>query len=386
MGNPIGGRDSHAQEQKGNPVHISRSISRSPRRAAALLVAPAVLTVGVVASASATTEPDVPDLSGAELVVSNWDAYTPEGLIPSFEAATGATVTLTTHATNEEIVAKLLQSNGAGYDVAFVSAQFAQQLNEAGLLAEIDHDQIPNMQHLAPEAFELESDPGLTFSVPYTWGTTGLCYRSDLLSEAPTSWIDLLAPNDEAAGKTTMMRTDRWLLLPAQKALGFSANTVDADELAAVTDQLIETKATLLAYDDTTFYSRLVTGEAVLVEAWDGWCNYGIAENADIEFVVPEEGSDLFVDTMVILAGGDVEASSAFINHVLEPEQHVGVAELVLYKVPNPAAMELLDPAIIEQFPNLGMSPAELLAQEQLVDLGDATLVYSDIVAEVTAS
>ena len=268
-----------------------------------------------------------------------------------------------------------------------MSAQFAQQLNEAGLLAPIDPSLIPNMEHLAPEAFELASDPRLTFSVPYTWGTTGLCYRTDLVSETPDSWYDLLTPSEELDGKVTMMATDRWLLLPAQKALGYSANTTDEAELAEVTDLLKEAKDHLLAYDDTTFYSRLVSGEASLVEAWDGWCNYGIAENPDIDFVVPEEGSDLFVDTMVILnSSPNIEAAHAFIDWVLEPANHAEVAELVLYKVPNPDAMALVDPALLEQFPNLAMTPAELLEQEQLVDVGDATLVYTDIVTEVTSS
>jgi spermidine/putrescine transport system substrate-binding protein len=327
------------------------------------------------------------DLAGQTLVISNWDAYTPEGLIPSFEEATGVSVNLTTHATNEEIVAKLIQSGGTGYDVAFVSAQFAEQLNEAGLLLEIDRDLIPNMSFLAPEALELATDPGLTFSVPYTWGTTGLCYREDLVPAAPTSWNDLLDPAPENVGKVTMLQTDRWLLLPAQKALGFSANTTDDAELAEVTELLKSAKDTLLAYDDTTFYSRLVSGEASLVQAWDGWCNYAIAENADVKFVIPSEGSDLWSDTMVILKSSQSpEAAHAFINHVLEPANHAQVAELVLYKVPNPEAMALVDPELLELFPNLGMTPEELLQGEELVDLGDDTVKYTDIVTEVTAS
>jgi len=360
---------------------------------AAMAMLGAMLIPSLAAATGDTTEPPadppatMPDLSGQSLTISNWDAYTPEGLIPGFEEATGASVELTTHATNEEIVAKLLQGGGEGYDIAFVSAQFAQQLEAAGLLLDIDPEQVPNLAHLAPEAFELDSDPGLTFSVPYTWGTTGLCYRSDLVTEAPTSWMDLLEPSEELDGKVTMMATDRWLLLPAQKALGFSANTTDPEELEQVTDLLIEAKDHLLAYDDTTFYSRLVSGEASLVEAWDGWCNYGIAENPDIEFVIPEEGSDLFVDTMVILNTTESpEAAHAFINWVLAPENHAQVAELVLYKVPNPDAMAMLDPALLEQFPNLAMTPAELLQEEQLVDIGEATLDYTDIVAEVTSS
>ena len=331
-------------------------------------------------------DPDA-DLSEQSLVISNWDAYTPETLIPSFTDQYGTEVELTTHATNEEIVGKLLQSEGEGYDVAFVSAQFAQQLNDAGLLAELDHDLIPNMSHLAPEALELDSDPGLAFSVPYTWGTTGLCYRTDLVSTPPTSWNDLLDPPEDLVSKITMMQTDRWMLLPAQKALGFSVNTTDADELEQVTELLIAAKPKLLAYDDTTFYSRLVSGEAALVEAWDGWCNYAIAENPDTVFVVPEEGSDLWADVMVVLKSSEnKEAAHAFINHVLEPEHHKDVAELVLYKVPNPDAMALVDPELLSAFPTLGMTAAELLAEEQLLDLGEDTATYTEIVTRVVAS
>ena len=327
------------------------------------------------------------DLSAQSLVVSNWDAYTPETLIPSFTEEFGTSVELTTHATNEEIVGKLLQSGGEGYDVAFVSAQFAEQLDAAGLLATLDADLIPNMSKLAPEARDLPSDPGFKFSIPYTWGTTGLCYREDLVSEAPTSWNDLLQPTDDLVGKITMLQTDRWMMLPAQKSLGFSVNTTDEKELEQVADLLIAAKPNLLAFDDTTFYSRLVSGEASLVQAWDGWCNYAIAENADVRFTIPTEGSDLWADTMVILdSSQNKEAAHAFINWVLAPQNHKQVAELVLYKVPNPEAMALIDPALIEQFPNLGMTPAPLFEGEQLRDLGDGTARYTEIVTRVVAS
>jgi spermidine/putrescine transport system substrate-binding protein len=136
--------------------------------------------------------------------------------------------------------------------------------------------------------------------VPYTWGTTGLCYRSDVVKEAPDSWNDLLKPSDDLKGKTTMLSTDRWLMAAGFLANGMSVNTTDQASLDKVRDQLIEAKRTLLAYDDTTFYSKLVSGEANLVQAWDGWCNYGIAEKPEIKYVIPKEGSDLWVDSIVI--------------------------------------------------------------------------------------
>ncbi|MFD0522954.1 polyamine ABC transporter substrate-binding protein [Paractinoplanes durhamensis] len=327
------------------------------------------------------------DLTKQSLTVSNWDAYMPADLPATFEKKVGTKVTVTKHATNEEIMAKLTAGGDSGIDVAFVSGPFAQALAAQGLAEPIHADLIPNLKNLYPEATNLAYDPGNKYSVPYTWGTTGLCYRSDLTGYEPDSWNDLLNPKPALAKKTTMLGTDRWLMLPAQKSLGYSANTTDAAEMAKVKEQLVTTKKSLLAYDDTTFYSRLVSGEAALVEAWDGWCNYGITDNAKIKFTVPKEGSDLWVDTMVILkTSKNKEAAHAFINYILDPAIHSWAVQNILYKVPNKAAMEAIDPALIKKYPNLGTTPAELLKGETLVDLGEGATTYSRIVTEVTAS
>ncbi|KQM84394.1 spermidine/putrescine ABC transporter substrate-binding protein [Agromyces sp. Leaf222] len=327
------------------------------------------------------------DISEQTLTVSIWADYYPEDLAEQFEEATGVKTTIVNHTTNEDIVAKLTASADSGIDVAFVSGQYAQALGEQGLLAKLDKSLIPNEANLYPEALELDYDKGNVYSEPYAWGTTGLCYRPDLTGFAPTSWNDLLNPKPELEGKTTMLSTDRWLAMPALKAAGHSLNTTDDDELAEAKAQLIETKPTLLAYDDTTFYSKLVSGEAAMVEAWDGWCNYGIAEDPTIEFVVPDEGADLWVDTMTVLESSkNKEAAMAFIDYILDPEVQSWVAENILYKVPNQAAMEALDPALIESYPTLGITVDELFEQEVIVDLGEDSLKYVDLNSEVLAT
>jgi spermidine/putrescine transport system substrate-binding protein len=322
-----------------------------------------------------------------KIVISNWDAYMPPELLANFTKETGIEAELSVHATNEEIMGKVTASGGKGYDVLFVSSPFAEVLHKLGLAADLDHSKIPNLANFYPEAMQLPHDPGLKFSVPYSWGTTGLCYRSDKVGSEPTSWNDLLKPNDTVKGKTTMLATDRWLMVPALLSLGYSINTAKEDEIAKAKDLLIETKKTLLAYDDTTFYSKLVSGEALLVEAWDGWCNYGIAENKDIKYAIAKEGSDMWVDAMVVTAASEhKDAAQAFINYILKPEVHRWVAENILYKVPNKAAMDGLDPALLKQYPNLGITPAELLKFEQMRDLGDAQKLWSKTVTEITSS
>lgn len=330
-------------------------------------------------------DPDA-DLTQQTLTVGIWADYYPEDLAERFEEEYGVPVDIVHHATNEDIVAKLTAGGDSGIDVAFMSGQYAQALGEQGLLAPLDKEFIPNESNLYPEATELAYDPGNVYSEPYAWGTTGLCYRSDLI-DAPTSWGDLLKPSPEVTGKTTMLSTDRWLALPALKYLGYSVNTTDEAEIEEAKQLLIEAKRTLLAYDDTTFYSKLVSGEAVLVEAWDGWCNYGTAENEDIVFTVPEEGSDLWVDTMTVTASSqNKEAAMTFINYILDPEVQTWVAENILYSVPNEAAMNALDPSLVEAYPTLGMSVEELTSQETIVDLGDDSSLFVDLNTEVLAA
>jgi spermidine/putrescine transport system substrate-binding protein len=322
-----------------------------------------------------------------KLVISNWDGYMPKDMAEKFKAATGIDLEIAVHATNEEIMGKVTASGGEGYDVLFVSSPFAEALNNLGLLAPIDHAKTPNLANLYPEANELKHDPGNTFSVPYAWGTTGLCYRSDMVKTEPTSWNDLLSPTDDLKGKITMLSTDRWLMAAGFLADGLSVNTTDQADLDKVRDQLIATKRNLLAYDDTTFYSKLVSGEAMMVQAWDGWCNYGITDKPEIKYVIPKEGSDLWVDTMVITkASKNPEAAAKFIDFVLNAENGKWVVENIMYKSPNKAGMEAVDKSMFEKYPNMAITPAELLKFEQLRDLGNGMKAFSKTVSEVMAA
>lgn len=323
----------------------------------------------------------------ADLVISNWDGYMAPDAVENFAKETGEAAEMVVHATNEEIMGKIIASGGEGFDVAFVSSPFAEVLNNLGLLEPIDAAKVPNLANLYAEAADLPHDPGNHFSVPYAWGTTGLCYRSDLVSPEPASWNDLLHPAEAQAGKVTLLGTDRWLLAAGFLAHGYSVNETDQAKLDEVTADLIEAKKTMLAFDDTTFYSKLVSGEATLVHAWDGWCNYGIAENADIKFIVPAEGSDLWVDTMVVLkASKNKDGAFKFINYILDANNHRWAAENILYKVPNQAAMEGLSADMIAQYPNMGMTPADLLKLEQLRDVGEATRAYAKAVSAIKAA
>jgi spermidine/putrescine transport system substrate-binding protein len=331
--------------------------------------------------------PASPEPLGGTLVISNWDLYMPKKVIKDFEAETGVDVEYAIQTTNEDIMGKLQAANGTGFDLVFMSGPFVQDAIGLGWAAEIDPSRIPGLSNLAPEASELAYDPGNTHSVPYTWGTTGICYRSDLI-DAPTSWEIFNAPPADLDGKMTMLGTDRWLLQPALLSLGYSINTTDEGQIEEAKTWTMAAKDNLLAFDDTTFYSKLVDGQAKAAQAWDGWCEYGRAEDPNIDFVIPEEGSDLWTDAMVVMESSENEAAAyAFIDYILRPEVGKAIIEYTLYKSPNQAAMDAVDPEVLESFPTLAIPPSELLGQEAQVSLGaEGTLLWTEAATEIKAS
>ena len=180
-----------------------------------------------------------------------------------------------------------------------------------------------------------------------------------------------------------MLSTDRWLLSAGLLSLGYSVNETNESKLNEAKAKLIAAKKDLLSYDDTTFYSKLVSGEAVMTHAWDGWCNYAIWENPDVKYVIPKEGSDLWIDTMVIMkSSSNIDEAHAFINYILDADVAAWTINNILYKVPNEKAMTATA-EIADSFPNMGMSVSELSSYETLKDVGSAAKLYAKTVSDI---
>lgn len=364
-------------------------MSRTRRSAAAVAVVGALTLTACAAPTDGASEGIDPnaDLTEQSIVVANWANYMPEDIEEVFNEKTGATMETVFSVTNEELIAKVQASNG-DIDVIFASQPILDALAAEGFLEPLDTSYIENWANVTPKAAEIASSSGETMWAPYAWGTTGICYREDLVESAPTSWWDLLTPEEQYQGKITMLSDLRWAMLPAQKVLGLSVNETDEAKMSEVVPLLQAAKENLLAYDDATFFDRLISGEAVMAQAWDGWCNYGTAANPDIKFVVPDEGSDLWIDAMAVLkTSNNKEAAMKFIDTILDGETHAWVADNILYNVPNDAAQDVIDPATRETFDILGTRQAEMLEGENMEDIGpDAERMYVDLWARVAAS
>lgn len=354
-------------------------------RISAVSVAAMLTLTGCTAGGEGGLDPNA-DLSEQTLTISTWPEYYSPTLEADFEAATGIKLNIVHHATNEEGFAKVTSSADSGIDVIFLAGNFISVLVEEGLASELDHSAIPNMENLFPETREFAFDPGLQHNVPYAWGTTGLCYRKDLVSTTPDSWEDLLKPAPELVGKTTLMDDMRWTFIPAQRYLGYSINTVDEAELNKAGELLRSAAQQSLAFDNTSYGEKLIAGEAVLSHGHDGWCNVAAAEDPNVSFVMPKEGSDLWVDGMVLLKSSkNREAAHVFMNYILETENQAWVVENLFYNVPNQAALESLPDELFEKYPALTKDGASLAQMEQVEDVGDAIDIYNRINTEIRA-
>jgi len=189
------------------------------------------------------------------------------------------------------------------------------------------------------------------YAVPYFWGTTGIAYRSDLIDREITSWMDLFNPPEAAKGRIAMVGDPRDLTAPALLALGYSPNSGDAAELDAARTLLLKQRPHVRSYTYVSLEedSSLVTGEVAMALMWSGDALVLQEHNENITYVIPEEGTLLWVDYLTILEGSEKKAlAEAFINFMNDPKVAARQAEFVYYPTPNKAAEAFLPTEFLE--------------------------------------
>ena len=325
---------------------------------------------------------------GAEekkLNVYNWDTYIGETTLTTFTDTTGIAVQYDLFANNEELFAKLKAGN-PGYDVIFPSDSYVADMISLNMLMPIDHGKIPNLKNIDPDpnfsnpAF----NPGLKFGVPYMWGTIGVGYRKSKV-ETPTSWGDLL-DSDKYSQRIALLADARSVMGIALKYLGYSMNTTNQDELDKVRDLLVKQKPHIKTFAPDSGQDLLLSGEVDIVMEWNGDIISTMEEDADLAYVVPKEGTQVWTDNVCIPVGAPhPENAHAFLNHIHDPEVNAEIANTIKYATANKAAKaflpteDLANPAI---YP-----PSEVVSNsESLVSVGDFTPMYDRAWTEILAA
>ena len=351
----------------------------------------AAAAFAIVAAVSFTTYRHFVSSGANQLYVYNWGEYIDESVIEEFEEETGIEVVYDLFETNEEMY-PVIEAGAVRYDVVCPSDYMIQKMAENGLLAEINFDNIPNLSQIDPIYLERSKsfDPENKYSVPYTWGTVGILYNTERIKElgvpAPTKWSDLW--DERYRGEILMQDSVRDAFMVALKMRGYSMNSTDPEELAQARDLLIQQKPLVQAYVVDQVRDKMIGGEAAVGVIYSGEMLYIQEESAGadftLEYVVPEEGTNIWIDSWVIPANArNKENAEKWINFLCRPDIAKKNFDYITYSTPNKGAYEMLDDELKNNqalFPDVN----QMANSEVFQYLGDeADSLYNEMWKEV---
>lgn len=309
--------------------------------------------------------------SGEKVIVYNWGEYLDPKTIELFEEETGISVTYEEYETNEIMYPKIV-SQAIAYDVVCPSDYMIQRMIENDLLAEINWDNIPNIKNMDPTYMEQSKsfDPKNKYSVPYCVGTVGILYNKSMVKEPVDSW-DILW-NPKYKDSILMQDSVRDAFAVALKRLGHSINSTEVDQLAAAAEDLMEQKPLVQAYVVDQVRDKMIGNEAALGVIYSGEAGYTKRENPDLEYVIPKEGSNVWIDSWVIPKNAqNKENAEKFINFMCRPEIALMNFEYLTYSTPNLKAREMIEDEEIRNSKILFPEPEDLSNCETFQFLGD---------------
>ena len=335
----------------------------------------------LAAALPAFAEADKP-YAGETITVFNWYDYIDEAVLDQFTEETGINVEYVMFTTNEEMFTKL--DAGAGeYDLIFPSDYIIERMIREDGLEPLNYDNIPNAAGIQEWLKSPDYDPENAYSVPYMWGTVGICYNTDMVSEPITSWSSMFS--EEYKDNVLMLDSVRDTLGIALKYLGYSLNTRDGDELEAAKELLIQQKQAGIpaGYLVDEAKDKMVGGEAAMALMWSGDAIYALEKADNLVYVVPDEGSNVWVDCMCIPKGSKhKEAAECFINFMCDPEIARMNMEHIFYSSPIRQVAENLTE---EEAANGALNPSQdVIARcEYYNDISDSMDLYEGIWMEI---
>ena len=287
----------------------------------------------------------VPDQIEDELSIYNWADYVHPKTYPAFEKEFDVKITEDNYPSNEAALAKL-QAGARGYDVVAPTGYMVQIMAAEGLLFELDKTKLPNLGNVESRYLDLAFDPGNKFSVPKDFGTTGYGYRSDLVKEEMTSWEDFYRLASKYSGRYTVLDSPPEVVGSALKMLGYSYNSIDPKEIDEATAELLKLKPHIRQIT-SSMREIMISGEVYVSLTWNGEIGYVALDEPAARYVVPSEGTEVWLDCWSVVEGAPHPAAAhAFLNWHLQPQIQAKDTEYHYYGAVVEGEEEFLDPAI----------------------------------------
>lgn len=341
---------------------------------------PLAIAASLLLSCGGTQEAEAP---AKTVNVYIWTNYLPQDVVADFERETGIEVNVDTYDSNEAILEKL-QSGVADYDVVVPSEYMVKTLISQGLLSEIDPARLPNQKNLDPRFLNRQYDPGNRYSLPYLWGTTGIGYNKEKITQPIDSWAALF--DERYAGRILMLDDTREAFGAALKLMGKSINEKDPAVLRQAAAMLAKQKRLVRTYNSSDFANLLAAGDVDVAQGWNGEMAEVVDAAPDrLTYVVPKEGGTLWIDSLAIpKTARNVDSAHVFFDFVMRPEIAARIVNDVHYAGANRAAFDSINEKIRT---NPAIYPSqEILDRCELIeDLGETTTLLDELWTEIKA-
>jgi spermidine/putrescine-binding protein len=320
--------------------------------------------------------------AGQTLSIYNWSTYIAEDTIPNFEAACGVTVSYSIFESAEQALTVLRQGN-PGYDLAVPSDYVVAIMITEELIQPMDEAMIPNLANLSPAFQELALNEEGWYGVPYLWGTIGIGYSVEAFPDGVDSWEDLFTHD----GPVAWLEDIRPMFGAAELMLGYDPNTVDEAEIEEAAEYLIDNGDNVVAIAGDDGQALLQRGDVDATVEYNGDIYQIIAECEceDYAYAVPSEGTNIWVDVMVIPADApNPELAQVFIDYILDAQVGADLSNFTSYASPNQASIDagLIDETMLT---DAGIYPNEetMMRLYSTQELPDVEQLYTDLWDEV---
>lgn len=320
-----------------------------------------------------------------QLNIYSWADYLHPDTIPEFERRYGIQVVYDTFASNESLLAKL-QAGATAYDIIVPTSYMIKQLRKLDKLSVLDHGRITNLKNIMPRFLDPKFDPHLEHSVPYTWGTTGVAFNSEAVPKADWPNTTDIFWNSKYAHRMTLLDDARETIGMTLKRRGESFNCTDEKQIKDAVADLIVQKPLTMCYTSDQVIVQLASGDSWLSLAYSGDVYQAQRENRDVRYVIPENGTSIWMDNLCICKGAPhVENAYKWINFMLEPKIAAATASYTRYATPNQLAYKLL-PAEVTGDRNLYPAQEIMAKCEELGDIGSGIFTYDRMWTELKCS
>ena len=309
--------------------------------------------------------------------------YIDESLIDQFEETTGIRVNYQTAESNEALYS-LLKSGGADYDVVVCSDYMAGRFIQEGMVEKLDYSLIPNFSLMDERFLHLDFDPASEYTVPYTWGTLGIIYNTAMVEEEIDSWSALY--DNKYAGDVLLINNSRDALAEALFYLGYSVNTTDEAQIREAYELVADASRRKVFQGRVSdeVFQKMEGNNAAIATYYAGDYISMLENNEDLAFVIPKEGSNWFVDSMLMIQDAPHRREGhMWMDFIASTDSSLANMDYIGYASPNREALERypayyeelyeeeLDPEIYE----IMVAPDEVLARcEPYHNLPAATL------------